>query len=151
MVSSIHARGERQPCSWESFSFCWLGWLPVHFDAQNVTGSMVNVWAIESRVDVSQPLALLRPRDSEIVGSESTGPVGDEELLASHGGAVHGCDQIVTRIPDPQLLVHMAIVDAHAQRLPIAMAKACQHFGHIAHLKLVGQRPQAGTGTQFKG
>ena len=109
MVSSIHARGERQPCSWESFSFCWLGWLPVHFDAQNVTEVMVKVRAADSRVDVSQPSALVRARASEIVGSESTGPVGDEELLASHGGAVHSCDQIVSGVPDPELVVAIVI------------------------------------------
>lgn len=122
----------------------------IHSVEQIVIGRIVKVGAMESRVDVSQPLALLCTRDSEIVGSKSTGSVGDEELLASHGGAVHGCDQIVTGIPDPQLLVDLAIVDAHAQRLPIAMAKACQHFGHIAHFKLVGQRPQPAAGTQFK-
>ena len=45
--------------------------------------------------------------------------------MASHEVLFTAVIRSVTGIPDPQLLVDLAIVDAHAQRLPIAMTKAC--------------------------
>ena len=65
--------------------------------------------------------------------------------------AFNRCDQIVSRVPNPDLLVVLTVFDACAQGLAVPGAQACQDFGHVVHVKLIGQRLKAFDLIKFEG